>query len=413
MNQSEKNADALSALNATGPGDQTLDTSAAEHVTAIRQKYEAAWRQALGGAPLPRLEEYLNLGSEEVRPWLSAELHAVRDSYEPLVENPDSPAMAPTLDAPAALQPETTAKRPKATARVTGYELLGGLGRGGMGVVYKARHIALNRLVALKMVLAGGHAAPDAAGPVPGRGRGRRPAAAPEHRADLRGRRARRAAVLRAGVRRGRQPGPEDRPPTAAAARGGPAGRRRWPGPWQCAHERGVIHRDLKPANVLLTADGVPKITDFGLAKRLEEDSTQTRTGTILGTPQLHGPRAGPRGPGRNRPGRGRLRPGGDPLRVADRPAAVRRADADRNAPPGRSTASRCRRPGWCPAPRGPGDDLPEVPAEGAGQALRSRRPSWPTTCTGSWPASRSGPGPVGRAERPGGGAGGTRWSPD
>ena len=56
------------------------------------------------------------------------------------------------------------------------------------------------------------------------------------------------------------------------------------------AHKRGIVHRDLKPANVLIAADGTLKITDFGLVKRLEGDSSQTRTGSILGTPSYMSP---------------------------------------------------------------------------------------------------------------------------
>src|SRR5262245_10696807 len=56
------------------------------------------------------------------------------------------------------------------------------------------------------------------------------------------------------------------------------------------AHEQGVVHRDLKPANVMLTAAGTPKIADFGLVKRLGEDSGHTRTGEVLGTPSYLSP---------------------------------------------------------------------------------------------------------------------------
>ncbi len=58
----------------------------------------------------------------------------------------------------------------------------------------------------------------------------------------------------------------------------------------QVAHEHGIIHRDLKPANVLVAADGTLKVSDFGLAKRIEDDSGQTKSGSILGSPSYMAP---------------------------------------------------------------------------------------------------------------------------
>jgi serine/threonine-protein kinase len=172
---------------------------------------------------------------------------------------------------------------------IPGFEVLGVLGRGGMGVVYKARQLRLNRPCAVKMILAGDHASSESAT----RFQVEAETVARLHHPNI-------VQIYSLGDHAG-HPYVElefvaggnlaqaARRHALAPPPGGPPGR--GPGP---DHGRGaspgVIHRDLKPANVLLTADGTPKITDFGLAKTLGEDSSLTQSGAIMGTPSYMAP---------------------------------------------------------------------------------------------------------------------------
>jgi hypothetical protein len=173
--------------------------------------------------------------------------------------------------------------------RVPGFEVVGELGRGGMGVVYLARRTLLNRKCALKMILAGEHAGAEAAV---------RFLAEAE-------------AVARLdhpNVIRIHSIGEHDGYPYLELeyAEAGSLEKRLDGKPWPArkaaemveslargvaeAHRRGVVHRDLKPANVLLTPDGVPKVTDFGLAKCIGVDSGLTVAESIIGSPSYMAP---------------------------------------------------------------------------------------------------------------------------
>ena len=224
---------------------------------------------------------------------------------------PDAPAgncpsclLGLALADPAGASPAASARTPagEGTARHFGdYELLGEIARGGMGLVYRARQISLNRPVALKMILAGNLASHaqvmrfqteaeaaaklDHPNIVPiyeiGRYEGTHFysmklleggnlaqkiqdlwAASSQGSGDQNAARMRFAAKIIATVARA----------------------------VHHAHQHGVLHRDLKPTNILLDAEGEPHVTDFGLAKMLESSDNATKTLALLGTPAYMSP---------------------------------------------------------------------------------------------------------------------------
>jgi serine/threonine protein kinase/tetratricopeptide (TPR) repeat protein len=204
--------------------------------------------------------------------------------------------------------------RPQPFPLVAGYEIQGELGRGGMGVVYKAWQPSLRRLVALKMILTGAYASSDQLG------RFRREAEAA-------------ARLQHPNIVQIHEIGDQDGRPyfTLEFVEGGSLAKHLAGTPLSAssaadlvttlaravhyAHQHGIVHRDLKPANILLSFgreppasapgalaggsrlnDAIPKITDFGLAKLLELEpgatapAYRTESGAVLGTPSYMAP---------------------------------------------------------------------------------------------------------------------------
>src|SRR5204863_3778405 len=176
------------------------------------------------------------------------------------------------------------------------YELLEEIARGGMGVVYRARHLNLERIVAVKMILAERFASQQ----IVRRFQGEVTAAALLRHPNI-------VAIHDVGIHDGQHYFSMDyvegqnlsqlvgnRPlPSAKAARYV----KLIAEAIHYAHQQGILHRDLKPSNVLVDASDQPRITDFGLAKRLTSDSSRvtdhsslTITGQMLSPPNLMSP---------------------------------------------------------------------------------------------------------------------------
>lgn len=171
---------------------------------------------------------------------------------------------------------------------IPGYEVIRVIDRGGMGIVYEARHLKLGRTVAIKMIV-GAHLRPK----IIARFRLEAKAAARLQHPNF-------VQIFEDGQVNGR-------PYFAMEYVGGGSladlltKQALLPGPAaelletlaravHAAHQLGIVHRDLKPSNVMLSADGTPKIADFGLAKHLDDDSSHTHTGEVLGTPSYMAP---------------------------------------------------------------------------------------------------------------------------
>ena len=257
-------------------------------VELVKIDLERNWQSGRRLTLADYLSRYPELGPAEALPpdLLLAEEEICRQ----FGEMPATLQVAP--DSAAASSPTLTRPAPPAASRVPcvrGYEVLGKLGQGAMGAVYKAHHLRLNRVVALKVV----GDAPNARAEDLVRFLQEAEMIARLQHANI-------VQIYEVGEYPGgsylaleyvdgpaldRQVNGTPQPPRQAAPLVEALARA-----VHYAHGQGIIHRDLKPANVLLTPAGAPKISDFGLARHIELESGLTTAGAIMGTPNYMAP---------------------------------------------------------------------------------------------------------------------------
>lgn len=278
----------------------------AYEIDAACGDFERAWRKGLQ----PDIAEYVRgVAADLQQPVLMELLHLERDLRLAIGEKPSPdeylqrfPERAAAINlvfAGISSIEETIIESGKSDSVVpavgTGiryfgeYELLEEIARGGMGVVFKARQVKLNRVVALKMILSGSLAGDEEVR----RFQTEAEAAANLDHPGI-------VPIYEIGEHYGQHyfsMGFVEGQSLADRVKDGPLPPREAAAVVQkvtaaiaYAHSSGVIHRDLKPANVLLDANGEPKVSDFGLAKQLKSDSDLTRTGAVMGTPNYMPP---------------------------------------------------------------------------------------------------------------------------
>jgi WD40 repeat protein/tRNA A-37 threonylcarbamoyl transferase component Bud32 len=248
---------------------------------------EVYYRRARGEGC--RAEEYLARFPDLDLAWLA---EAVAGDAPAGPASRAAPRAEAARPAEATTPPQADTLAPEAAgqfgSRVGDYELLEEIARGGMGVVFKARQKSLNRIVALKMILAGQLASPEEVqrflAEAEAIARLKHPNVVQVHEVGDSGGIPFFAMEYCEGGNLNAQLDGTPWPPDKAAALV-----RTLANALHAAHQAGIVHRDLKPANVLLAEDGTPKVTDFGLARRLDVQG-QTRTGAIMGTPSYMAP---------------------------------------------------------------------------------------------------------------------------